>query len=270
MPIDATDFDEYLHFANELADAAAAAILPHFRAGAGADNKSARGFDPVTAADRGAERVMRALIRARYPQHGILGEEEGHTTGKETGNPGLTWVLDPIDGTKAFLLGLPLWGTLIALNDGTRPVLGVMNQPFTRERFVGTGQCAWSGGHVLHARACARLADAHVMCTSPDIFDADQRRAFDAVAAETRLLRYGGDCYAYCMLAAGHVDAVIEAGLQPWDVQALVPIIEGAGGIVTAWDGGDVQHGGTVLACGDERLHAQLVERLQSTAGPAA
>ena len=258
MPIDATDFDEYLHFANELADAAAAAILPHFRAGAGADNKSAHGFDPVTAADRGAERVMRALIRARYPDHGILGEEEG----EEFGNPGLTWVIDPIDGTRAFLLGLPLWGTLIALNDGERPVLGLMNQPFTRERFVGTGQCAWNGGHVLHTRACAQLADAHVMCTSPDIFDPDQRRAFDAVAAGARLLRYGGDCYAYCMLASGHVDAVIEAGLQPWDVQALVPIIEGAGGIVTAWDGGDVQHGGTVLACGDARLHAQLVAAL--------
>lgn len=264
MPIDATDFDEYLHFANELADAAAAAILPHFRAGAAAGNKSAHGFDPVTAADRGAERVMRALIRARYPEHGILGEEEGGTTGKEVGNTGLTWVLDPIDGTKAFLLGLPLWGTLIALNDGTRPVLGLMNQPFTRERFVGTGLCAWNGGHVLHTRACARLADAYVMCTSPDIFDPDQRRAFDAAAAGARMLRYGGDCYAYCMLASGHVDAVIEAGLQPWDVQALVPIIEGAGGIVTAWDGGDVQHGGTVLACGDARLHAALVARLNT------
>jgi myo-inositol-1(or 4)-monophosphatase len=266
MPITAPAYHPYLHLPNAPPDAAPAAFQPHFRAGAGADTHRARGFDPVTAADRGAERVMRALIRARYPQHGILGEEEGSTIG----SAGLTWVLDPIDGTKAFLLGLPLWGTLIALNDGTRPVLGLMNQPFTRERFVGTGQCAWSGGHVLHTRACAQLADAHVMCTSPDIFTPDQRRAFDAVAADARLLRYGGDCYAYCMLASGHVDAVIEAGLQPWDVQALVPIIEGAGGIVTAWDGGDVQHGGTVLACGDARLHAQLVERLRSAAAPAA
>ena len=258
MPIDATEFDEYLQFANELADAAAGAILPHFRAGSGAENKSAHGFDPVTAADRGAERVMRALIRARYPDHGILGEEEG----AQAGSDGLTWVLDPIDGTKAFLLGLPLWGTLIALNDGTRPVLGLMNQPFTRERFVGTVHCAWNGGHVLHTRPCAQLADAHVMCTSPDIFDPVQRNVFDAVAGRARLLRYGGDCYAYCMLASGLVDAVIEAGLQPWDVQALVPIIEGAGGVITAWDGGDVQHGGTVLACGDRRLHAQLMREL--------
>jgi myo-inositol-1(or 4)-monophosphatase len=257
MSIDATDFDEYLQFANELADAAAAAILPHFRAGAGAENKSAHGFDPVTAADRGAERAMRALIKARYPHHAILGEEEGGQAGT-----GLTWVLDPIDGTKAFLLGLPLWGTLIALNDGTRPILGLMNQPFTRERFVGTTHCAWNGGHVLHTRPCGQLADAHVMCTSPDIFDAAQRATFDAVVAQARLLRYGGDCYAYCMLASGHVDAVIEAGLKPWDVQALVPIIEGAGGVITTWDGGDVQHGGTVLACGDARLHAQLVTAL--------
>jgi histidinol phosphatase-like enzyme (inositol monophosphatase family) len=257
MSIDATDFDEYLQFANELADAAAAAILPHFRAGGGAENKSAHGFDPVTAADRGAERAMRALLKARYPHHAVLGEEEGGQAGT-----GLTWVLAPIDGTKAFLLGLPLWGTLIALNDGTRPVLGLMNQPFTRERFVGTAHCAWNGGHVLHTRPCAQLADAHVMCTSPDIFDPAQRTAFDGAAARARLLRYGGDCYAYCMLAAGHVDAVIEAGLKPWDVQALVPIIEGAGGVITTWDGGDVQHGGTVLACGDARLHAQLVTAL--------
>jgi myo-inositol-1(or 4)-monophosphatase len=141
-------------------------------------------------------------------------------------------------------------------------VLGLMNQPFTRERFVGTAQCAWNGGHVLHTRPCAQLADAYVMCTSPDIFDPVQRVAFDAAAGQARLLRYGGDCYAYCMLAAGLVDAVIEAGLQPWDVQALVPIIEGAGGIITTWDGGDVQHGGTVVACGDARLHAQLVGAL--------
>ena len=263
MSIDATEFDEYLHFANELADAAAAAILPHFRATSGAENKSAHGFDPVTAADRGAERAMRALIRARYPHHGILGEEEG----AQAGSAGLTWVLDLIDGTRAFLLGLPLWGTLIALNDGMRPVLGLMNQPFTRERFVGTTQCAWNGGHVLHTRPCAQLSDAHVMCTSPDIFDPARRAAFDAVAGRARMLRYGGDCYAYCMLASGLVDVVIEAGLQPWDVQALVPIIEGAGGIITAWDGGDVQHGGTVLACGDARLHALLMDELRRVDG---
>ena len=251
MSIDATEFDEYLHFANELADAAAAAILPHFRATSGAENKSAHGFDPVTAADRGAERAMRALIRARYPHHGILGEEEG----AQAGSAGLTWVLDPIDGTRAFLLGLPLWGTLIALNDGTRPVLGLMNQPFTRERFVGTTQCAWNGGHVLHTRPCAQLSDAHVMCTSPDIFDPAQRAAFDAVAGRARMLRYGGDCYAYCMLAAGHADLVIEAGLKSYDIAALVPIVTGAGGIVTTWDGGSPKAGGRIIAAGDARVH---------------
>jgi myo-inositol-1(or 4)-monophosphatase len=244
--------------AQRLADAAAPVVRRYFRTRVDVDTKA--DSSPVTIADREAEAAIRAVLAAERPGDGIVGEEHGNT-GEDAD---LVWVIDPIDGTKAFLLGLPLWGTLIALNDGERPVLGLMNQPFTRERFVGTGLCAWNGGHVLHTRACAQLADAHVMCTSPDIFTADQRRAFDAVAADARLLRYGGDCYAYCMLASGHVDAVIEAGLQPWDVQALVPIIEGAGGIVTAWDGGDVQHGGTVLACGDRRLHAALVARLNT------
>jgi myo-inositol-1(or 4)-monophosphatase len=259
MPIVPTEFDEYLHFANELASAAAAAILPHFRAPVGVDSKGGAAFDPVTAADRCAERAMRALIRARYPHHGIVGEEEGGRAGD-----GLTWVLDPIDGTKAFLLGLPLWGTLVALNDGTRPVLGVMHQPFTRERFVGTGERAWCGGHALRTRACAKLEDAYLMCTGPDVFDAAQRGAFDAVARRVRLLRYGGDCYAYCMLAAGLVDVVIEAGLQAWDVQALIPIVEGAGGVITTWDGGDAQHGGAIVACGDARLHAEVMAVLRA------
>jgi histidinol phosphatase-like enzyme (inositol monophosphatase family) len=260
MPIDATEFDEYLQFANELADAAALAILPHFRAGGAAGNKSAHGFDPVTAADRAAERAMRALIRARYPQHGILGEEEGRHAG--TGD--LTWVLDPIDGTKAFMLGLPLWGTLIALNDGIRPVLGLMNQPFTRERFVGTAHCAWNGGHVLHTRPCARLEEAYVMCTSPDIFDPAQRAAFDAVAGRARLLRYGGDCYAYCMLAAGHVDLVIETELKPYDILPLVPIIIGAGGVVTGWNGGSPKAGGRIIAAGDPRVHEAAMKLLSA------
>lgn len=158
---------------------------------------------------------------------------------------------------------MPLWGTLIALNNGTRPVLGVMNQPYTNERFVGTPQGAWCNGKPLSTRACTSLSSARLMCTSPQIFDnAKQLAAFNAIAEDVQLLRYGGDCYAYCMLASGHVDAVIEAGLQTYDVQALIPIIEGAGGVMTAWDGGDAQHGGPVVAAGDPVLHAQLVQRL--------
>lgn len=263
MSLSAEQLAEYQAFAEQLADAAAAAIQPYFRAPLAVEDKGGRLYDPVTAADKAAERAMRELIRARYPEHGILGEEEEATAGSSA----LTWVLDPIDGTRAFITGLPLWGTLIALNDGQRPLLGVMNQPFTGERYVGTPAGAWRNGEALQTRACASLASARLMCTTPDMFDTPARRqAFDAVAAQAQLLRFGGDCYAYCMLASGFVDAIVEASLQPYDIQALMPIVEGAGGVVTAWDGGSAQNGGAVIACGDPRLHAQLVELLRHAA----
>ena len=263
MLLTADQLDEYQHFAQELADAAATVILPHFRTRTRVEHKGGKRFDPVTAADKAAERVMRELIHQRYPGHGIVGEEEAPISGSSQ----LTWVLDPIDGTGAFITGMPLWGTLIALNDGRRPVIGVMNQPFTRERFIGTPLGAWCNGAALKTRPCSGLAAARLMCTSPEVFDMPaQRAAFEALAADAQLVRFGGDCYAYCMLASGHVDAVIEAGLQPYDVQALIPIIEGAGGMMTAWDGSDAQDGGTVVACGDAALHAELVARLRSHA----
>lgn len=261
MSFSADQLNEYRQFAETLADAAAKAIMPYFRAPLPVQDKGGKLFDPVTEADRAAERVMRELILEHYPEHGIVGEEEDNVAGSS----GLTWVLDPIDGTRAFITGMPLWGTLIALNDGQRPFLGVMNQPYTGERFVGTPAGAWCNGQVLKTRACAGIASARLMCTSPQIFDNEQQlAAFNAVAEQVQLLRYGGDCYAYCMLASGHVDAVIEAGLQAYDVQALIPIIEGAGGIMTAWDGGDAQHGGPVVAAGDPVLHAQLVAQLSA------
>jgi len=255
-----SQFLEYQAFAEQLADAAAKAILPYFRTDIPVEDKGGARFDPVTAADRQAEQAMRSMIRARYPEHGILGEEEG----LHEGSCGLTWVLDPVDGTRAFICGLPLWGTLIALNDGCAPVLGVMNQPFTGERYLGTPQGAWRNGVPVRTRHCASLASATLMCTSPELFESPaQRAAFDALAAEARLLRFGGDCYAYCMLASGFVDVVMEAGLQPYDVQALIPVVEGAGGVMTSWDGGTAQHGGAVIACGDARLHADLMDRLR-------
>lgn len=260
MSLSAAQLAEYLAFAEQLADAAAAAIAPYFRAELAVDDKGGRLFDPVTAADKAAERAMRELILARYPEHGILGEEEDAVAGSSP----LTWVLDPIDGTRAFITGLPLWGTLIALNDGERPVLGVMNQPFTGERYTGSPAGAWRNGTPLRTRACKSLSSARLMCTTPDMFDSAARRAaFEAVAADAQLLRFGGDCYAYCMLASGFVDAIVEASLQPYDVQALMPIVEGAGGVMTAWDGSSAQHGGAIVACGDPALHAQLVERLR-------
>lgn len=260
MSISPDEIAEYECFAEQLADAAAAAIQPYFRAKLDVEDKGGRVFDPVTLADRAAERAMRELIQDRYPAHGILGEEEGSVVGSSA----LTWVLDPIDGTRAFITGLPLWGTLIALNDGQRPVLGVMNQPFTGERYVGTPDAAWRNGMKLQTRPCQGLSSVTLMCTTPDMFDSGLRRdAFQSVACQAQLVRFGGDCYAYCMLASGFVDVIIEASLQPYDVQALIPIIEGAGGLITAWDGGTAQHGGSVVACGDPALHAQLVGLLR-------
>lgn len=263
MSINADQIAEYQVFAERLAEAAALAIQPYFRAKLDVEDKGGRVFDPVTLADKAAERAMRKLIQDRYPTHGILGEEEGSVPGSSN----LTWVLDPIDGTRAFITGLPLWGTLIALNDGQRPVLGVMNQPFTGERYIGTQNGAWRNGVQLHTRLCQGISSATVMCTTPDMFDTAARRdAFESVASQAQLLRYGGDCYAYCMLASGFVDVIIEANLQPYDVQALIPIIESAGGVMTAWDGSTAQNGGTVVACGDPALHAQLLELLRYAA----
>lgn len=263
MPLTAHDIHEFRAFAERLADVAAFAIKPYFRTRLPVEDKGGRRFDPVTAADRDAERVMRDLIRRHYPDHGILGEEEDDVPSRS----GLTWVLDPIDGTRAFITGLPLWGTLVALNDGRRPVLGVMSQPFTGERYVGTPEGAFRNGELIETRACRFLEEARVMCTSPELFDTPERlAAFEAVAADAQLVRFGGDCYAYCMVASGFVDAVIESGLKPYDVQALIPIVEGAGGLMTAWNGGDAQHGGQVVACGDAALHAQILERLRGAA----
>jgi len=259
MPITPVELDEYLAFAEQLAEVAAHAIEPHFRSPLAVTDKGGGVYDPVTNADRAAERAMRELIGQRYPQHGILGEEEVPVSGHSP----LTWVLDPIDGTRSFITGIPLWGTLIALNDGVRPVLGIMNQPYTGERFVGTPQGAWLNGSPLRTRRCTELSQARLMCTSTEIFsDPLQLEAFQYVAARVQLVRFGGDCYAYCMLAAGLVDVVIEASLKPYDVQALIPIVEGAGGKMTAWDGGDAQDGGAVLACGDPVLHELLVNEL--------
>lgn len=258
-PLDGATLDALRAFAGELADAAGAAILPHFRADLAVEDKAGPGgapFDPVTIADRAAERAMRALIAARYPAHGIVGEEEGRTAGSSA----LTWILDPIDGTRAFVTGLPVWGTLVALNDGRRPVLGIIDQPFTRERFVGTGEGAWHNGRPIRARRCPGLAQASVMLTVPAAgAKVAQQAAFDAVAAQARIVRFGGDCYAYGLLAHGLVDVVMEAHLDIHDVQALIPVVEGAGGVITTWDGGDPQHGGSVLACGDPELHRQLL-----------
>lgn len=265
MALGTNEIAAYLAFAEQLADASGKAILPHFRQQMAVEDKGSRAegngrYDPVTAADKAAEAAIRSLIKTHHPDHGIHGEEEG----VEPGTSPLLWVIDPIDGTRAFITGMPLWGTLIALNDGTRPVLGVMDQPFTGERFLGWGTGARVGERPLSTRPCASLAQAQVMATDPRMFTTPHTRAaFDAVEAKARMTRYGGDCYAYCMLAMGFVDLVIEGSLQPYDVQALIPIVEGAGGLFTSWTGGPADQGGLVVAAGDARVHAEALEILR-------
>jgi myo-inositol-1(or 4)-monophosphatase len=216
----------------------------------------------VTAADRAAETAMRALIREHFPGHGIVGEEFG----SDRDDAEYVWLLDPIDGTKSFICGLPAWGTLIALTRGGEPVYGMMHQPFTRERFTGDGAAARyrgpAGERTLRVRRCAALGEAILTTTSPLLMKEGDRRIFQKVEAQVRLSRYGGDCYAYCMLAAGHIDLVIETELKPYDILPLIPIIAGAGGVVTAWDGGSPKAGGRIVAAGDRRVHEQAMKIL--------
>ncbi len=266
----AVDFEK---FVERLADVSAEAIMPFFRTALAADDKAHGGaFDPVTEADRAAELAMRRLIETTFPGHGVYGEEFGAL--REDAE--YVWVLDPIDGTKSFICGLPMWGTLIGLTHSKRPCYGLMSQPFTRERFFGDGAAAYWRGPArgaagdkgdmetrrLSTRPCPRLAQATLMTTSPLLIDPALRENFHRVEREARLSRYGGDCYAYCALAAGHVDLVIETNLQPYDIVALIPIIEGAGGVVTNWSGGDAAAGGAIVAAGDPALHDAALKLL--------
>ncbi len=258
-----------IDFAHGLADRAGQAILPYFRKAMAVENKAAAGsFDPVTAADRAAERVMKRLLQAKWPDHGFVGEEYG----KRDGSSRYRWVIDPIDGTKGFILGLPTWGTLIGLIDGEAPLLGVMSQPFTRERFWSAEKASYlrvgdGRPQRIRTRACADLATAMLSTTHPDLFATGaEAAAFQRLKRATRMTRYGGDCYAYCLLAAGHIDVVVEAGLKPHDIVALIPIIERAGGCVTTWTGGSATGGGRILASGDPRLHDKAMRVLANSA----
>ena len=255
-----------LAFADRLADAAGDIIRPYFRRRIDVVDKGPAGFfDPVTQADRRAEEAIRILIRKTYPQDGILGEEFGD----QPGTSSYRWVLDPIDGTRAFIAGQPLWGTLIALEHQGKPVLGVLDQPFLNERFVGFGGKAefrsTAGTALLSTRACAQLADAVICTTHPMLhFNEAERQLYWRVEKLCRLSRYGGDCYAYALVALGFVDLVIETDLKRWDIAPIIPIIEGAGGIVTDWNGDPLSGGGNVIAAGDVRVHAQALQILRN------
>ena len=255
---------DFAAFVNELATVSGEIILPFFRTALSIEDKGRPGsFDPVTAADHAAETAMRTLIRRTFPDHGIIGEEYGG----ERPEAEYVWVLDPIDGTKSFISGMPAWGTLIALLRSGEPVFGIMNQPFIRERFSGDGRRASyrgpAGERELRVRACSDLAQAVLFTTSPLLMNAGDRATFGRVEQAVRLSRYGGDCYAYCMLAAGHVDLVIETELKPYDVLPLMPIILGAGGIITTWEGGPPNAGGRIVAAGDKRVHAAALAALK-------
>jgi len=254
---------DFATFVDTLATISGEAILPYFRTSLGVEDKgSAAGFDPVTVADRGAETAMRNLIKRNFPEHGIIGEEYGN----ERPDAEYVWVLDPIDGTKSFIAGMPAWGSLIALTRNGNPVYGMMHQPFIGERFTGDGGAARyrgpAGKRALMVRPCAGLSDAMLFTTSPLLMNANDRAAFGRVEKGVKLSRYGGDCYAYCMLAAGHIDLVIETALNAFDIMALIPIVEGAGGIITSWEGGSPNQGGRIVAAGDKRVHEAALKVL--------
>jgi len=258
------ELSEFSAFARELAAAADEIVLPLFRTPMDMDDKNPDAmFDPVTKADRDAEQVMRDLISKRYPDHGIEGEEHGLTRPEAR----MRWILDPIDGTKSFVTGVVSWGVLIGLMCDDEPALGVLRQPFLGETFIGhdglARYLANSTEKPLGVRACPHIGQAILMTTSPLLFPGPgELERFQNVEQQVRMSRYGGDCYNYGLLAAGHIDLVIESGLHRYDIAPLIPIIRAAGGIVTDWQGGNPLETGTVIAAGDPRIHAAAMELL--------
>ena len=265
----APDMSDLVRFAETLADAARVETLSRFRTGAVADNKKTEGFDPVTAADREAEAAIRRLIEAQFPEHGIFGEEFGV---KEARSP-FRWVLDPVDGTRAFICGLPVWTTLIALERDEEPVIGLVDQPFTDERWIGSPEGAF---HVhrgartpIRTDTEARLATARLHTTDPrpkpqGYLTEDEAARFAKLGAKGRVTRFGLDAYGYAQIASGDIDAVAEGGVQRYDVAAPIALIRAAGGVVTDWTGGDVFSGERIqiAASANEALHAEVLEAL--------
>jgi inositol-phosphate phosphatase/L-galactose 1-phosphate phosphatase/histidinol-phosphatase len=253
------ELERFLALAIDLADAAGAVIRPYFRQPLAVDDKP--DLSPVTIADRAAEAAMRHLIAERLPSHGIIGEEFG--TEREEAE--FTWVLDPIDGTKSFISGVPLFGTLIALAHRGRPILGIIDQPISRERWIGaSGHPTTFNGVPIRCRPCPSLAAATIFATTPDMFEGDDAAAFARLRAAAKLVRYGADCYAYGLVALGSTDVVVEASLKPYDFSAMAPIVEGAGGIATDWRGAPltIASDGRVLIAGDRRAHLEALQLL--------
>jgi histidinol phosphatase-like enzyme (inositol monophosphatase family) len=256
--------EEAAAFAASLADAAAPIALRYFRSRLSVDHKA--DASPVTIADREIEAEIRARVKARYPDHGLYGEEHG----RENVGGDQLWVIDPIDGTKSFITGMPTFGTLIAFLDRGVPVASVVDHPLLGDRWVGRagGPTLWNG-EACRTRSCERLADAVLYATSPDLFVGADKAAFEAVSARVRLRRFGGDCLAYALVAGGHIDAVVESGLQPYDYLPLVPVIEGAGGVITGWRGErlGLASDGHVVAAATAALHREIIACLSLSRG---
>ncbi|MBL8895393.1 MAG: inositol monophosphatase family protein [Rhizobiales bacterium] len=249
------DWAELSRFAKYLAEEAAKAILPHFRQDVAVEVKAGAVWDPVTEADKGAERIMRSLIEERFPDHGIVGEEYG----AKKGQSGFTWILDPVDGTRAFICGMPTWATLIGLNFEGEPKLGLMSQPYVGDVFFGNPEGAWvdyrGTTRPLRVRQTRPLADAVLTTTAPELYRSElEKGALARLSGATRLTRYGGDAYFFCVLAAGQVDIAMDARMEPYDIAPLIPIIRGAGGVVSTWDRGNPAPGGNVISASSQRL----------------
>jgi inositol-phosphate phosphatase/L-galactose 1-phosphate phosphatase/histidinol-phosphatase len=253
------ELDAFLALAVDLANAAGAAIRPYFRQPLTVDDKP--DLSPVTIADRAAEAAMRQLIVERFPAHGIIGEEYG----REREDAEFVWVLDPIDGTKSFISGVPLFGTLIALAQNSRPILGIIDQPISRERWIGAvGHPTTHNGIPVRTRLCPDLAAATIYATTPDMFVGEDTANFARLAGRAKLVRYGADCYAYGLVALGFIDVVVEASLKTYDFAAMSPIVEGAGGVATDWQGRQLSlaSDGRVLIAGDPRVHKAALASL--------
>ena len=254
---------ELIATAHELADVARVATLSYFRSRElAAETKETTRFDPVTAADRLSEERMREVLARRRPEDGILGEEFG----AQAGSTGLTWVLDPIDGTRGYLSGTPTWGVLISVRDAEGVLYGIIDQPYIGERFEGGLGRALTKGPMgeaqLGVRATRPLAQSILFSTFPEVGTPEEGAAFRRVASGAKLVRYGTDCYAYALIAAGQIDLVIEAGLRAYDVQAPIAVIEAAGGVVTDWQGRPALDGGQILAAASRELPAEAMELL--------
>jgi histidinol phosphatase-like enzyme (inositol monophosphatase family) len=258
--------EEYVDFALAVLDRAGALALKHFRTALEVSDKGGKsGFDPVTAADREVEEFIRAAIRESWPEHGIIGEEYG----AEAEHNATVWVIDPLDGTRGFLAGTPMWGILLGLVADGRCVAGFMRQPLVGETWFGSGSGAWlvngAGRRRLETRSTRDIGEAILCCTHPGMFhNSVQRAAFDRVDAACRFSRFGTDCYGYCLLAGGFVDLVVEADLAAYDILPMIPIVEAAGGVITDWDGKPPLNGGSVVAAANAELHARALELLHA------